>query len=227
VIGPLEPFGAWWELVELQERTTADALAVMAARLQGRRVRLPIGGRRLDSAVRGISVRSSAEPHQVRVELREVDYDGLRLERVAIAVEELRLRPLPMARLIASRIRVDGRTSLGQLVPWLDRHVADWSLAVGSDRRVEARRRRRPAVRLSVEPAIDDHRVRLELCAVRWGRVGFALPRPLRPRRTLRLPALPCDARVVAARRQGDVVDLHLTIATISGSLSPRPFLPM
>jgi hypothetical protein len=172
-------------------------------------------------------VRSSAEPHQVRIDLRDVDYDGLRLETVAIAADELRIRPLPTARVIASRIRVEGRTSLAHLLPWLDRHVGDWSLAVGSDRRVEAQRRRRPVIRLSVEPAIDDHRVRLELCAVRWGRVRFSLPRPLRPRRTLRLPALPCDARVVAARRHGDVVDLRLTIATISGSLSPLAFLPI
>jgi len=227
VIDPLDPLQAWWDLVHLQQRASADVLAIVATRLQGRRLTLPIGGRRLDLVVRGISVRAAAGPDQVRIDLDDLDYDGLRLDAVELAAEELRLRPVPTATLIASRMRVAGRTSLAHLVGWLDRHVPDWSLAVGSDRRVEATRLRRPALRLSVEPAIDDHRVRVEVRAVRWRRVRVAVPRALRLRRTLRLPVLPFDALVVTARSDGAVVDLRLTIPTISVSLPSPPFLPV
>ncbi len=198
---------------------------MLAARLQGRRLTLPIGGRRLDAVVRGISVRSGAEPHQVRIDLSEADYDGLRLETVAIAADEVRIRPLPTARLTAFRVRVEGRTSLEELVPWLDGFVERWSLVVGSDGHLETTRLGRPAIRLSVEPVVDDHQVRLALRAVRWRRMHLALPATPRLRRTLRLPALPRDARVVAARRNDDVVDIQVTIPRISGSLSPRLLL--
>jgi hypothetical protein len=227
VIDPLDPLHAWWDLVHLQQRASADVLAMMAARLQGRRLTLPIGGRRLALVVRGISVRAAAGPDQVRIDLHDLDYDGLRLDAVELAAEELRLRPLPTATLIASRMRVDGRTSLAHLVRWLDRHVPDWSLTVGSDRRVEATRLRRPAIRLSVEPAIDDHRVHLQVRAVRWRRLRLAVPRALRVRRTLQLPVLPFDALVVAARRDGEGVDLRLTIPTISVGLPAPLFLPV
>jgi hypothetical protein len=104
---------------------------------------------------------------------------------------------------------------LRSLMARLNRQLKAWSLAVGPDGRVEARNVRCPQLRLSVEPTVQDHRVDVELCGVRWRRVHLNLPTWLRLRRIVKLPPLPLGVVVVAARRRGDAVDLRLTVPAI------------
>lgn len=220
MIGPWNALSALRELVDLHERTSADVIAMLATRFEGRRLSLPIDGRRLEGLVHWIGVQGSAEPHQIRMELREVDYDGWHLDPVAIAADEVRMRSSPAAHLTAFGLRLDGRAPLQSLVTRLDRQLKAWSLAVGADGRVEAHNVRCPELRLTIEPAVRDHRVDVELCGVRWRRVHLKLPAWLRLRRIVELPALPLGVVVVDARRRGDAVDLRLTVPSVSRSLS-------
>jgi len=226
VIDPWNPLSVLREVVDLHERTTADMLAMLAKRLEDRRLSASIGGQQVEGLVGWIAVRGSGEPHQMRVELRDVDYDGWRLDAVAVAADEVRMRAFPLATVTATGIRVDGRTALAPLIAWLDRRLRDWSLALDHDGKVEARHTKCPGLRLTVEPAVVDHRLHLELCGVRWHRVQFEFPNWLRLRRTVTLPALPLDATVLDARRRGDSVDLRLTIPEVNHSLSPSPPQP-
>jgi len=224
VIGPWNALSALREVVDLHERTSADVIAMLATRFEGRRLSLPIDGRRLEGLVHWIGVQGSAEPHQIRMELREVDYDGWHLDPVAIAADEVRMRSSPAAHLTAFGLRLDGRAPLQSLVTRLNRQLKAWSLAVGADGRVEARNARCPELRLTIEPAVRDHRVDVELCGVRWRRVHLKLPTWLRLRRIVELPALPLGVVVVDARRRGDAVDLRLTVPSVSRNLS-QPLL--
>ncbi len=220
MIGPWTALSALREVVDLHERTSADIIAMLATRFEGRRLSLPIDGRRLEGLVHWIGVQGSAEPHQIRIKLREVEYDGWHLDPVAIAADEVRMRSSPAANLTAFGLRIDGRAPLQPLMARLNRQLKDWSLAVGADGRVEARNVRCPELRLTIEPAVQDHRVDVELCGVRWRRVHLNLPTWLRLRRTLELPALPLGVVVVDARRRGDAVDLQLTVPSLSRNLS-------
>ena len=220
MIGPWTALSALREVVDLHERTSADIVAMLATRFEGRRLSLPIDGHRLEGLVHWIGVRGSAEPHQIRIKLREVEYDGWHLDPVAIAADEVRMRSSPAANLTAFGLRIDGRAPLQPLMARLNRQLKDWSLAVGADGRVEARNVRCPELRLTIEPAVQDHRVDVELCGVRWRRVHLNLPTWLRLRRTLELPALPLGVVVVDARRRGDAVDLQLTVPSLSRNLS-------
>ena len=134
------------------------------------------------------------------------------------------MRSTPAANLTASGIRIDGRALLQPLMARLSRQLKDWSLGVGADSRVEARNVRCPALRLTIEPTVEDHRVDVELSGVRWRRVRLNLPRWVRLRRIVELPALPLGVMVVDARRCGDAVDLRLTVPSVSKNLS-QPLL--
>jgi hypothetical protein len=222
VIGPWNALGALREVVDLHERTSADVIAMLATRFEGRRLRLPIDGRRLEGLVHWIGVQG--EPHQIRMELRDVDYDGWHLDPVAIAADEVRMRSSPAANLTAFGLRIDGRAPLQPLMARLNRQLKDWSLAVGADGRIEARNVRCPELRLTIEPAVRDHRVDVELRGVRWRRVRLNLPTWLRLRRIVALPALPLGVVVVDARRRGDAANLRLTVPSVSKNLS-QPLL--
>ena len=224
MIGPWNALSALREVVDVHERTSANVIAMLATRFEGRRLSLPIDGRRLEGLVHRIGVQGSAEPHQIWIELREVDYDGWQLDPVAIAADEVRMRSSPAANFTAFGLRIDGRAPLQPLMARLDRQLKAWSLAVGADGRVEARNDRCPELRLTIEPTVQEHRVDLELCGVRWRRVHLNLPTWLRARRTVELPALPFGAVVVDARRRGDAVDLRLTVPSVSKNLS-QPLL--
>jgi hypothetical protein len=224
VIGPWTALSALRDVVDLHERTSADVIAMLATRFEGRRLSVPINGLRLEGLVHWIGVQASAEPHQIRMELREVDFDGWHLDPVAIAAAEVRLRSSPAANLAASGLRIDGRAPLVPLMARLNRQLKDWSLAVGADGRVEARHVRSPELRLTIEPAVQDQRVDVELCGVRWRRVHLNLPKWLRLRRIVELPALPLGVVVVDARRRGDAVDFRLTVPSVSKTLS-QPLL--
>lgn len=224
MIGPWSALSALREVIDLCERTSADVIAMLATRFEGRRLSLPIDGRRLEGLVHWIGVQGSAEPHQIRIELREVDFDGWHLDPVAIAADEVRMRSSPAANLTAFGLRIDGRAPLQPLMARLNRQLKDWSLAVGADGRVEARNVRSPELRLTIEPAVQDHRVDVELRGVRWRRVHLNLPTWLRLRRIVELPALPLGVVVVDARRRGDAVDLRLTVPSVSKNLS-QPLL--
>ena len=219
MIGAWNALSALREVVELHERTSADVVAMLATRFEGRRLSLLVGGRRLEGQVHRIGVPSSAEPPQIRIALREVDFDGWHLDPVAIAADEVRMRSVPVANLTAFGLRIDCHSPLQSLVARLNRQLRDWSLAVGADGRIEARNVRCPELRLTVEPTVHDHRVDVELCGVQWRRVHLNLPTWVRLRRIVELPALPLGALVVDARRRGDAVDVRLTVPSVSRNL--------
>lgn len=223
MIGPWNALSALRAVVDLHERTSADVIAMLATRFEGRRLTVPIGGRRLEGLVHRIGVQGSAQPHQIRIELREVDYDGWHLDPVAIAADEVRMRSSPAANLTAFGLRIDGRAPLQPLLARLNRQLKDWSLAVGAGGRVEARNLRSPELRLTIEAVVQDHRVDVEMCGVLWRRVHLNLPTWLRLRRSVELPALPLGVVVVHARRRGDAVDLRLAVPSLSKTPSRRP----
>ena len=196
------------------------AFVALAASLEGRRLNLTFAGRAFEALVHWVGVRDGDEAHQVRVELRDVAYDGWRIDSLEIVADEVRLEALPDGTLTACGVRVDGCTPLAPVVAWLDQRSADWRLAVGPGGQVEARDGGSPGMRVDIEASVTDGEVHLELCGVGRGGGRLALPGWLRLRRTVPLPALPLGAEVVDARRRGDMVEFRLTIPSVSRSLT-------
>jgi hypothetical protein len=224
VTDPRSALGAWLEVVAaLPQRTAAEVLAVVARRFEGRRLELLAAGRPLRLLIHEAEIRGGTASHQVRVELRDVRWDGWPLETVHVAAPEVRLSTFPPGRVAASGVRVDGRTSVWAAVAWLDGYVPGWQLRVRGDGRVEARHAGHADIAVSVEVVARDHRLVVEVSGVGWRSLRLSLPSALRLRRTVRLPALPVGATVVCARRDGDAVDVHLAVPEISWSVGTGP----
>jgi hypothetical protein len=211
--------GAWLAVVAgLPQRTAAEALAIVARRLEGRRLELLAAGRPLRILIHRVEIQVGANSHQVRAELREVRWDGWPLDSVRVAVHDVQLSTLRPGRVSASRVRLDGRTSVSAAVAWLDGYVRNWQLGVRDDSRVEARHAVHADIALSVEMVARDHRLLIEVSGVSWRRLRLSLPPALRWRRTVQLPTLPAGARVVWVRRDRDAVDVELAVPQISWS---------
>jgi hypothetical protein len=220
VTDPWSALGAWREVVAaLPQRTTAEVLAIVARRFEGRRLELLAAGRPLGLLIHRVEIRGGADSHQARVELHDVRWDGWPLETVRVAAHEVRLSTFPPGRIAASEVRVDGRTSVWAAVACLDGYVRGWQLCVRGDGRVEARHAAHADIALSVEAVARDHRLLVEVCGVSWRSLRLSLPSAMRLRRTVRLPDLLVGATVVCARRDGDAVDVQLAVPEISWSL--------
>jgi hypothetical protein len=209
--------GRWWLAPAVQtagswaavnERVLAEFAGVVVRGFEGQVVRTEVAGRPLRAVIEQLRLDHPGG----RLVLRDVDWDGWPLEKVAARARALRVQRLPPPRLTAFDVEVIGTSALAPLVAWLDGLVDGWSLRIGPAGRLEARRGPFFGV---VDPVVWDHRLRLVLRGVGCGRAHARLPRRLCPRRHVALPELGHGLSVLEARRRGDVVDFRLALSSV------------
>ena len=183
-----------------------------ARRLEGQVLELTVDGRPVTALLEQIRLNG----RRARVVLREVDWDGLPVERLTAVASSVGVDPLPVPRIVLRDVELAGRSPQRELVAWLDERMPDWTLRVDDDGHVEACRRDGNG-RLSVsgEPDVADHRVSLRLRTLRMGRMRVRAPRRVPVSRTIALPTLPLDMSIVEARFRPPVVDFRATIPSL------------
>jgi hypothetical protein len=213
----------WWvapvagrrELVTAKDQLLVELIDGLRGRFEGRQIELVLGGSRLRAVLESIRLRRPGAHYAARVELRDVDRDGWRLETLSIEADAVKIEPFPLPEFTASGITVIGSSAIGPLVAWLDERATQWQLGVDGEGCVEVRRRGR-GLRMTVEPVIDHDRVKVELVALRWGKMRLAPPRWLRLTRRLNVAPLPLGVSIVEAKRIGRGVAFRLAVASVS-----------
>ena len=207
-----EPWG------EAGAQVLASLADGLSARVEGRRIELTLGGRPCAANVDWLRIRRTGMRLQARMELRDVDWDRLRIEKVSVAADSVRITP--PAGVVITDVEIIGRCRLAPLIARLDRELDGWQLSVGVHGHVEAHRSG-TAITLAVEPRVHAHQVSFELRGARAHRLRFNVPAWLRLGRTRMLPPLAYATSVQAASRSGDMVDFRLTVPSISERLDP------
>ena len=213
----------WWvapvvggrDLVTAKEQLLVELIDGLRGRFEGRQIELVLGGSQLRAVLDSIRLRRPGAHYAARVELRDVDRDGWRLETLSIEADSVKIEPFPRPEFTASGITVIGSSAIGPLVAWLDERATQWQLGVDGEGCVEVRRRGR-SLRMTVEPVIDHDRVKVELVALRWGKMRLAPPRWLRLTRRFTVAPLPLGVSIVEAKRIGRGVAFRLAVASIS-----------
>jgi len=214
----------WWAepalggalgLADVQIRILAEVADGLIRTVKGRNVELVVGGRRVTAVVDAIRLRRSGDRYQGRLVLRDVDWDGLPVEAMEVVARSVRIEPLPTPRLIASNIAITGRSPLAPFVAWLDERAPGWNLSADDTGHIEARHRHGD-IAVFGELVVADHRLQVEVRGVRWRGLRVSLPRRLRIRRTVELPALPIGMSIVEARSRPPVVDFRLAVPSVT-----------
>jgi hypothetical protein len=189
-----------------------------ARRFRGRRIEFDIGGRRVRATLESIRLDRRDNRYGARLQLRDVDWDGLLFDRLSIVAAAVTLSPPPTVALTAFGVELEGLSSLASLVAWLDRRMPQWELGVGQRGLIEATRASSQR-RLLLEPVVLDGALEVELRGVGWRSLWLRLPAWLRLTRNLALPTLPEGISVAEARRRGASVDLRLSVPAVSRRL--------
>lgn len=214
----------WWAepalggalgLADVQIRILAEVADGLIRNVKGRSVELILGGRRANAIVEAIRLRRSGDRYQGRLILRDVDWDGLPIETMEAVARSVRIEPLPTPRLIASDISIAGRSPLAPFVAWLDERAPGWNLSADETGHIEARHRYGD-VAVFGELIVAEHRLQVEVRGVRWRRYRVGLPRRLRVRRTVALPALPHGLSIVEARARPPLADFRLAVPSVT-----------
>lgn len=198
----------------------ARLVADFAGDHRGRRVGFAVAGRPATARLEAVSLSHGRSGG--RVVLREVVWDGWRLDVVTATADHLALRTTPEVACAATGLTIHATSSVDAFVAWLGGRLPEWSLRVTSDHLVEAGRRAR-RTRLVVDAEASDGQVRLELHALRRGRWSLRVPRWLRLTRRIELPALPHDASLAEARRCGSRVELRVLVPDVVRAIEPGP----
>jgi hypothetical protein len=205
---------------EANGRLLAELAEGVARRFRGRRIDIEVGGRQVRAILDSIRVERRDDRYGARVQLSDVDWDGLLFEQLSIVATAVALTPPPSVAVMASGLELEGRSSLAPLVAWLDRGLPQWDLAVAENGLIEADRPR-GARRYLLEQVVVDGELDVELRGVRWGSVPLRLPAWLRVTRKVPLPALPEGVSISEARRHGADIDLRVSVSAISRRLEP------
>lgn len=212
--------GEAWE--QLGEKLLVELVEGLARRFEGEQVELSLRGRPMGATLDEIALRRRGPRWEVRVELRELGWDGLKIEALSAVVRSVRLEPPPASSLIASGAEIAGRTSIEGVVAWLDGRVPGWKVGTDAHGRVQVRRRLsrlRSSICLHLEPVVYHGVLTLELRAFRLGSLRVPIPSWLRVTREVPLPALGGGVSVAEARRRDHAVDFHLTVSSVSERL--------
>lgn len=207
VVWPLE---AWARAPDHEARLLEELAGGLGRALRGRRVGLDLGGRRLRAVLESAWLDRRDGRHAGRLQLRDVDYDGLAIERLTVVADAVALFTSPDVELVASAVELRGHAALPAVVVWLDGRLPGWSLRVVEAERIEASAHGRPG-RLLVDGAVRDGVLEVELRAVLWRGLTLRCPRWLRLTRVVALAALPEGAAIAEARRVGARVEFCVT----------------
>jgi hypothetical protein len=216
----------WWvapvqgrrELVTAMEQLLVELIDGLRGRFEGRQIELVVGGARLRAVLELIRLRRPGGHYHARVELRDVDADGWRFEKLSIRVDSVKIESFPSPEFTASGITVIGSAVIDPLVAWLDGRVTQWHLGVDGEGRVEVRRRGR-GLRMTVEPVVEHDGFEVELVALRWGKMRLSPPRWLRLTRRFPVAPLQLGMSIVEARQRGRGVEFRLAVASVSRNI--------
>jgi hypothetical protein len=218
----------WWvapvqgrrELVTAKEQLLVGLIDGLRGRFEGRQMELVLGDARLRAVLESIRLRRPEAHYDARVELRDVEGDGWRFETLSIAADSVTIESFPSPEFTASGITVIGSAAIGPLVARLDERATEWHLGVDGEGRVEVRRRRRGlSLRMTVEPVVDHDALKVQLVALRWGKMRLSPPRWMRLTRRFPLAPLPLGMSIVEARRRGRGVEFRLAVASVSRNI--------
>lgn len=232
---PLSRAAALWAEVladnaGLRQAPDVQALAELAKSLthafHGRRFDVELCGERIRGELDTIRLDRRDYQYAGLIQLRSVDWDGLRIDRLSVHADAVALTPPPSLALVASGVELQGCVRLEPLVTWLDGRVQDWDLSLVEEGRIQAIPHG-SSRRFLVGAVVRDGELTLELEAVRWSRVTLRCPRWLRLTRKVRLPALPGGASVVEAMHRGNRVEFRLSMPALTRSLDPGRLLEM
>ena len=215
-------------VIATNERLAAGLADIALDGLKGQPIDVTIGDQKLRAVVDSVRLSRTGISVQARIALREVDWGGLALTTMSITANSVRIEPPAPGRLRASEIRFAGQTNLEALVAWLDERLPDWAMAVDHDGHVNADWKHR-GLKAVIEPIISQHNLHARLLAVRCLGLRVGLPGKFRPTRTLALPRLPLDLRLIEARPTDGIVEFTASVESLdepirSSALGSLPF---
>jgi hypothetical protein len=214
----IEGAGSWREE---NARVLSETAQGLARKLEGREVNTECAGRPLVAIVDAIQFYRDDED-AARLKLRDIDWDGLRVERLSIFADEMTISPPPSLELSLRGVALEGRVRLRELVAWLDRELPRWQLAVTADNLIEAVPNSTRAS-IAVAPRVLGGEVEVELRELRWRALHLRLPAWLRLVRTLKLSPLPEGVAVREANLRQDVVEFVIALPDATRPLTCLP----
>lgn len=217
----------WWAeaLVAVPGRLPRTETALLARLVgdfahvhRGRQVGFDIGGRPVRARLEAIALEPGRDRTSGRVVLRDVAWDGLRLDPVTVLADRVALRGPPALSFVATDLEVHATCAVEELVGRLASLHPDRHLAVTDGALVEWSRPGR-RTRYVVDAWAHDGELRVELRAVRWCRWSLRVPGWLRLTRRVPAPALPGGARLAEARRDGHRVQVRVLVASVEQAI--------
>ena len=228
-LGPWRDATRWWidALAEVPARAplaepallrllVADVMRVY----RGRSVGFDAGGRPGRGRLESIGLARSGG----RLELRNVVWDGWRMDRVEVVADRVAVRGAPDVAVVASDVAVNGTSTLAALIAWVDGKLPALSLSADDGGVVEARRAG-GSTRFIVDADVRDDKLRVELRGVRRGRMRLRAPRWLRLTRTFDVPQLTDGASVREAQLHGGRVEFRLLVPSVVKAIDPAGLL--
>jgi hypothetical protein len=185
-------------------------------RFGGQRIDLTLRGRPLSAHLVSLDVRRTGAAFRARAELTEVDWDGYSFDSLTVTANGVRLVPSRATRFRAEQIDIEGELPVSELIDWLNGHGLQWLLGVDDSGLVRAKHARRKLVAL-VDARVVNDLLRIEVKRAHW--MGVLIPTALLTARSLPLPALPNDGRIVHATRHGDTVRFAIDLASMAGTV--------
>ncbi|WP_068276087.1 hypothetical protein [Aldersonia kunmingensis] len=213
---PVATLGAGTATALLPDVLVSALSEGILSRFGGQRIDLVLRGRPMSAHLVSLEVRRTGASFRARAELTDVDWDGYGFDSLSITANGVRLIPSLATRFQAEQIDIQGELPLSELIEWLNGHGLQWALGIDDSGLIRAKHSRRKLVAL-VDAAVVNDLLRIEVKRAHW--MGMVIPNSLLTTRSMPLPALPNDGRIVRATRHGDTVRFAIDIASMSGSV--------
>jgi hypothetical protein len=213
---PVATLGAGTATALLPDVLVSALSEGILSRFGGQRIDLVLRGRPLSAHLVSLEVRRTGASFRARAELTDVDWDGYGFDSLVVTANGVRLIPSLSTRFRAEQIDIEGELPLAELIEWLNGHGLQWSLGIDDSGLIRAKHSRRRLVAL-VDAAVFNDLLRIDVKRAHW--MGMMIPNSLLTARSMPLPALPNDGRIVRATRHGDTVRFAIDLASMSGSV--------
>jgi hypothetical protein len=212
----------WWTktLVESAGANSWESADAIAQAFRGRAITFDVGGRRLTAVLSRIELRPGGD-RGARLELTDVNVDGVRVPSILVNASEVTFEPPPDLGLLLAGVEVSGEIPVSELVAWADRQTPDWDLKLVDGGRISAQARADGRQVIAV-PTVIAGRLELEIRHVAWRGIGLDLPRWLKMTHRVPLPSLPDGVSILHAAREGDAVDFRLAVNDVRRKLDLR-----
>jgi hypothetical protein len=188
----------------------------VARRFGGQRIDVMLRGQPVSGQLDSLRVKRTGASFRAHTDLTDVDWNGYGFNSLTVTAHGVRLIPSLATRFETEQVDLEGELPLTELIAWLNGHGLQWTLGVDDSGLIRAVHTRRRLVAL-VDAAVLDDLLRIEVKRATW--MGIAIPSALLTARTMRLPALPNDGRIVHASRVGDTVRFAIDLASMSGTV--------